>query len=166
MSNVVRLTPDTIAEFKAKKLITGEKYDIELPKAQFGENHIGKLNEPEIQLLMEIQRLKDTHDDLEDEELIRVNRKMAKQMGDFFNDDNIKEKISDKHRVGFIEINLSEDEKRSEEAHIMSHLETVGELKYRADYLNSMFWYNVRSRLQAFTRRMSLRDGFIIVEPK
>lgn len=142
---VIQLTPEVVDEFKRRKLIDDVKQsDIALTPVKFGDHYIGLLNAEEAKLFLGIQGL---HDQLEQ---YMFERKMDAR------EEDIKRQREKGYRhdeaLTMITITLTNEQS-----------EYFEELRSRVMYLEAMFWYNLRQRLNCFSAYLGIREGLKVV---
>lgn len=147
---IISLTPDSIKEFKERKILQENRPDIKLDKVQKGETVVGKLSVEEIKVFLEMAAV---FDEIEEE----VNEFHARLL-----------------EMGASSFRLSKEELRDartnqrfsneiKNLYSPEELYSFFERRARADYLKAILWYNFQHRTKTFAKDLSLRAGYQVV---
>lgn len=144
-ANITQLTPETIEALRKRHILREAEADIELPPFGPGMERIGILNDEEKALFIEVTVLDSSLYEWMREITARTHEKIA---GAVRSSDS-PEAALDKLQKDMVFANDEEAEEYFEEI-------------YRKDYLNSLLWFNVRSRLGVYGANLSICYGYAI----
>lgn len=148
---VIQITDKLVTDLKERKVIrdTEEYIPIELDPVDYaaGESSIGTLTADEAKIFLEIFTIQDDIDHFARELKARGFRHAA-------------ELITADDALGMPEGFAINDEYFLSEADSKYFYELV--LKFR--YLNGLFWYGVKSRLDVFQYEIGIRKGLVVVK--
>lgn len=135
------ITPEKFEELRQQKVVSNEIGDIELDPVA-GNVVIGELTLEERGLFNELIQAEDDLDDWDREIRVRSAKAVAENIGESEGFDDLVHLVTAQNLVNKVEA------------------EEFFELNARHAYVKSMFWYNVRHRLQTFATRLSIRAGY------
>lgn len=142
--NVYHLTKENIEELKAKKLISEQESDVELdPVAGF--EVMGTLLEEERVVFLEMLATENILNDFGKELYARSAEAVAETTRNVDSPEELRENLLD--RALFQSREEAED----------FFYETA-----KHDFLKTLFWFNVRERLQTFATSLTIRAGFTV----
>lgn len=151
--NVIQLTPELFKDFENKKLFDEVKdLDIELMDVRYGDTILGTLTTEESKLFVAIERLKDEIEQFNFDKETESLSKYAEKRKESGHRKDTSENIGVFGPIRTLGINFTD-----EEAEILLEMET------RLQYLDSYFWYTLRTRINSFSSRIGIRSGFKVV---